>query len=106
MKRICLFCAAGMSTSMLAQKMQQSADAHNLPVEVKAFPIDKIGDIINELHPDCILIGPQSKYMYDDVKSKYGNLNIPIEVINQSDYGMMDGEKILKLAVKLIKGNK
>ena len=39
MKKIYLFCSNGMSTSLLAQNMQDVANAHNLPFEVKAFPI-------------------------------------------------------------------
>ena len=36
MKRIYLFCDNGMSTSMMAQRMQEVADKHNLPFECKA----------------------------------------------------------------------
>ena len=43
MKKIYLFCSAGMSTSMLASKMQSVADAHNVPVKVAAHPHNKIG---------------------------------------------------------------
>ena len=106
MKKVYLFCAAGMSTSMLAQRMQEVADQHKLPMEIKAFPIGTVGDVIEKEHPDCILIGPQSKYMFEEVNSKYGNMGIPIHVIDQAAYGMMDGEKILKTAIKLIKENK
>ena len=63
MKKIYLFCSAGMSTSMLAQEMQNVADAHGLPLEVKAYSHSKIGDIVEQLHPDCILLGPQVKYL-------------------------------------------
>ena len=55
MKKIYLFCSAGMSTSMLAQEMQNVADAHGPPLEVKAYSHSKIGDIVEQLHPDCIL---------------------------------------------------
>lgn len=44
MKKIYLFCSAGMSTSMLANAMQQSADSHKLPLSVKAFPHNKLGE--------------------------------------------------------------
>ncbi len=47
MKKIYLFCSAGMSTSMLAQEMQNVADAHGLPLEVKAYSHSKIGDIVS-----------------------------------------------------------
>ncbi|MEG0366151.1 MAG: PTS sugar transporter subunit IIB [Coprobacillus sp.] len=106
MKKVYLFCSAGMSTSMLASKMQSVANDHKLPIEVKAFPHNKMEDIISELHPDCILLGPQVQYMYDETVEKFGHANIPIAVIDQVAYGMMDGEKVLKTAIKLIKGNK
>lgn len=106
MKKIYLFCSAGMSTSMLASKMQESANAHNLPIQVAAHPHNKLGEIIESDRPDCILLGPQVKYMYDETVAQYGGEGIPIAVIDAGDYGMMDGEKVLKTAIKLIKQNK
>ncbi|WP_297713973.1 PTS sugar transporter subunit IIB [Clostridium sp.] len=106
MKKIYLFCSAGMSTSMLANIMQKVADSHKLPLEVKAFPDSKIDEIVEEKHPDVILLGPQVKYRYKEISSRYENTGVPIEVINSDDYGMMDGEKILKHAIKLIKKSK
>lgn len=106
MKKIYLFCSAGMSTSMLANKMQEVANAHNLPIEVKAFAHNKIGEIIETLKPDCILLGPQVNYMYEETVKAYGDAGIPIAVIDQGAYGMMDGEAVLKTAIKLIKANK
>lgn len=106
MKKVYLFCSAGMSTSMLASKMQEVANSHNLPMEVEAFPDGKIGQIIDEKHPDVILLGPQVKYRYNEIVSKYGDRGIPIQVIDAGDYGMMNGEKVLKSAIKLIKSNK
>ncbi|WP_373163239.1 PTS sugar transporter subunit IIB [Agathobaculum sp. Marseille-P7918] len=106
MKKIYLFCSAGMSTSMLASKMQETADAHNLPIKVAAYAHNKLGEILNTDRPDCILLGPQVKYMYDETVAQYGKEGIPIAVIDAGDYGMMDGEKVLKTAIKLIKQNK
>ncbi len=106
MKKVYLFCSAGMSTSMLASKMQEVANSHNLPMEVEAFPDGKMGQIIEEKHPDVILLGPQVKYRYNETVEKYGHLGIPIQVIDSAAYGMMDGEKVLKSAIKLIKSKK
>lgn len=39
MKKVYLFCSAGMSTSILASKMQEVANSHNLPIKVAAFLI-------------------------------------------------------------------
>lgn len=106
MKKIYLFCSAGMSTSMLASYMQSVADSHNIPVKVAAYPHGKIGEIIEKDRPDCILLGPQVKYMYEETVANYGKENIPIAVIDAGDYGMMNGEKVLKTAIRLIKENK
>lgn len=103
MKKFYLFCSAGMSTSLLASKMQKAADANKLPIEVKAFPIGTMGDIIEKHNPDCILLGPQVKYLLDDTKQRYGHLKKPIMVIDMKDYGVMDGEKVLKTAVVFYK---
>lgn len=102
MKKIYLFCSAGMSTSMLAQKMQEVANEHDLAVEVKAFSHSKIQEIVDELHPDCILLGPQVKYLFEETNNRFGS-TIPVAVIETAAYGMMDGEKVLKTAVKCIK---
>ena len=106
MKRVYLFCSAGMSTSMLARKMQGVANSHNPPIEVEAFPDGKIGQIIEEKRPDVILLGPQVKFRYQEIVSEFGSTGIPIQVIDQTAYGMMDGEKVLKSAIKLLKAAK
>ena len=106
MKRVYLFCSAGMSTSMLASKMQDVANSHDLPSEVEAFPDGTIGPISDEKHPAVIRLGPQVKYRYAEIVEKYGSTGIPIQVIDQTDYGMMNGEKVLKSAIKLMKSAK
>ena len=106
MKKVYLFCSAGMSTSMLASNMQDVANQHNIPIKVAAFPHNKLEEIISEDRPDCILLGPQVKYMYEETVEQFGSQGIPIAVIDQGDYGMMNGEKVLKSAIRLIKENK
>ncbi len=103
MKRVYLFCTAGMSTSMMAQKMQDIANKNNLPIEVAAFSDKVIGQIIEDKKPDVILLGPQVKYLFNSISEKYGDLGIPIDVIDSQDYGMMDGERVLKKAILHLK---
>lgn len=102
MKRFYLFCNAGMSTSLLASKMQKVADEHNLPIEVKAFSDAQMGDIVNEFNPEVILLGPQVKHLFEKVSQRYGQDHI-VSVIDSVDYGNMDSERVLKKAIKLYK---
>ena len=91
---------------MLASNMQDVANQHNLPIKVAAFHHNKLEEIISEDRPDCILLGPQVKYMYEETVEQFGSQGIPIAVIDQGDYGMMNGEKVLKSAIRLIKAKK
>lgn len=104
MKKIYLICSNGMSTSMLASMMQASANKHQLPIEIKAYPQYDLERILQSSQaPDIILLGPQVQYMFDEIKKQYEYLHIPIIMINQEDYGMLNGEKILKQAILAIK---
>ena len=101
-KKIYLFCSAGMSTSLLASKMQNVANQHKLPIEVEAFQYAELDKIVEERNPDCILLGPQVKFMLKEVQAKFDK-KTPVDVINSVDYGSMNGEKVLKTAIKMIK---
>lgn len=103
MKKVYLFCNAGMSTSLLASRMQTVANDYKLPIEVKAYSDSKMQSIVTDLKPDVILLGPQVKYKYEDTVQKYGHTGVPIEVIDSQDYGNVDGERVLKRAIMLMK---
>lgn len=102
MKRFYLFCNAGMSTSLLASRMQKVANEHQLPIEVKAFSDTQMNDIVSEFNPEVILLGPQVKHLYDKVSERYGKDRV-VAVIDSTDYGNVDGERVLKKAMKLYK---
>lgn len=102
-KRVYLFCNAGMSTSLLASKMQDVATQHKLPIEVKAFSDSKMTQIVQQYNPDVILLGPQIKYKLKETEAKYVPQGIPVALIDLEDYGQVNGERVLKFAIKLIK---
>lgn len=106
MRRVYLFCDQGMSTSLLASNMQECANKHLLPIEILAFSHKKIQTVVDERHPDIILLGPQVRYLYEETRKRFASADIPVELIDQDDYGMMDGEKVLKKALILLKKRK
>ena len=99
MKRIYIFCNAGMSTSLLASKMQKLALENGLAVEVKAHSILYMKEFINHAQPDVILLGPQIRHLYEHILTEYQQYNIPILVINEEDYGKLDAQRVLKTAL-------
>lgn len=99
MKKIYLFCSAGMSTCLLVTKMRKAAEEVNLPVYIEAFSIVRLDEKAPEA--DCIMLGPQVRYEFDKVKAKYSDR--PVGVLDMNAYGMMDGMASLKQAVRTIK---
>lgn len=101
MKKILLCCAAGMSTSLLVNKMRKVAEEHKVPVEIKAVSIDKFEEEIKV--SDVVLLGPQVKYKLDEFQKIASGYGKKVAVIDTKDYGTMDGKKVLSQAIKLIK---
>lgn len=99
MKKVYLFCSAGMSTSLLAQKMQDAANARGLEMEIQARPIAEVDNFAGQL--DAFALGPQVRFMEAEVKSKVGDS--PVVVLPMNIYGLMDGEKALDCVLDVIK---
>ena len=104
MLKIRLICAAGMSTSMVVQKMVASAENKGLEVDIKAMSETAFEELGEDV--DLLLLGPQIGYLEEDLKKQYKDKNWPIAVMDMMDYGMLNGEKILNDGLKLIEGDK
>lgn len=102
-KNILLACAGGMSSSLLAQRMQESADKNGLEAKVTAVGTKKAKEILSKEEVSVLLIGPQVRFTLTEFKKQLAHTNIPVEVINMKDYGMMNGDKVLQHAIDLIK---
>ena len=101
MVTIRLFCAAGMSTSLLVTKMQNAAKARGIDADIEAFPQGQLKDRIKGI--DVALLGPQVGYTLEKVKPVCESAGVPVAVIPMVDYGMMNGEKVLDFALNLKK---
>jgi PTS system cellobiose-specific IIB component len=101
--KIMLVCAAGMSTSLLVNKMQNAAKERGIDTEIFAASASDANEKIESENPDALLLGPQVGYLLKDFQSRF---DIPVKVINMQDYGLMNGRKVLDDAVSTINENK
>lgn len=101
MVNILLCCSAGMSTSLLVTKMQQAAQGRGLEAKIWAVSADEVGKHVDD--SDVILIGPQIKFLRGDIEALAGGK--PLDVIPMRDYGMLNGEAVLDLALTLNQSN-
>lgn len=104
MKRIVLACSAGMSTSLLVTKMRKATTED---IEIYAIPEAKVREELEITNGeiDCILLGPQVRFLKDEVVALAAPYNIPVEVIEMMHYGMCNGPEVLKFAKKLVDDN-
>ena len=98
-KRIVLFCAGGLSTSLLVTKMRQAASAAGKDYSIDAYGLAQVDQYGPEA--DCILLGPQVRYAIKDIKAKFPDK--PIEGIDMRVYGTMDGKGAIETARRLLK---
>ena len=100
MKKILLCCSAGMSTSLMVNKMQKAAADKGIEVEIWAEPMDKASSEVPKA--DVVLLGPQIKFALPEIKKLTDQAGNKIGVIDMMDYGMMNGEKVLNMVLELL----
>lgn len=99
-EKIMLCCSAGMSTSLLMKKMIAEAEQRGLPVEINAYGVAEFAEQVG--HYQVVLLGPQVKYMQQDLQKQADKYGIRVEPINMMDYGMQKGAAVLDFALSLI----
>jgi len=99
-----LFCGAGMSTSLLARKMQDYAAEKGIEATVDARAVSAIKQSsIEQLRElDCALLGPQVAFEKAQFEPKFAEAGIPFAVIPMQDYGMVRGDKVMQMALDMI----
>lgn len=98
MKKILLVCGAGMSTSLLVQKMQEADVLHQYFIKCS----DTLSAQLLLMDFDIFLLAPHIAYMKDEFIPKCEEVGIPFMVVDTVDYTKMDGLSVLKKADRLI----
>ncbi len=98
MKKISLFCGAGMSTSMLVEKMKQEAAKQGKEYDIHAYSLTELE--VRGPESNVILLGPQVRFALKRVNDECPG--VPVSAIDMRMYGMMDGKGVLAQAEKLM----
>lgn len=104
MLHIRLFCGAGMSTSLLARKMQDYANEKGVEAKVDARAVSAIRESsIEQLRElDCALLGPQVAFERSLHEPKFKEAGVPFDVIPMQWYGMVRGDLVMQKAYDMI----
>lgn len=100
MKKILLACAGGFSTSMLARRMEDTAKAMGIEVEISAVGEDQaFEETAGHSDVAILILGPQIAHRLEAFQKE---TSVPVMVINSYDYGTMNGEKVFKEVMEKI----
>jgi len=95
-KKITLLCTAGISTTMLVEKMKQAVKDNGWDYEIAAYGMVDAEKVVPE--SSIILLGPQLRYNEKKLNESYPDKII--RSISMKDYGSMDGEAVVRFARK------
>jgi PTS system cellobiose-specific IIB component len=97
MKKIVLLCSGGLSTSMLVTKMEAAAKEIDYSAEINAYSLTEASSVTKGA--DIVLLGPQVRFQLENIKEMS---TCPVEIIDMSDYGTMNGKKVLEHVKSII----
>jgi PTS system cellobiose-specific IIB component len=100
---VVLVCAAGMSSSLLEEKIHQAAVKSGKEMVLKAVDATTMAlwDLTKE-NIDVILVAPQVRFKKRSIIEKAEPLGIVVQDIDTVSYGMVDGEKIFSEVIRLL----
>ena len=97
MLNVILVCNAGMSTAMMAKKMNEIADGY---CYVEAYGDGEFMGHVEDC--DIVLVGPQIRHEIPMIK-EYVREGVPVVSINPMYYGLMNAKGVIEDIKKIMK---
>jgi len=100
---VVLVCAAGMSSSLLEEKIRKAAEAAGRDMELKAVDSSRMGMWDFEKDSmDIILVAPQVRFTKRGIIQRAEPYGVIVQDIDTIAYGMVDGEKIFAQVIEAL----
>ena len=93
MLNVMFVCCAGMSTSLLVERVNQAAIEKGIEMNVYAMGETEARKDLSQT--DVLLLGPQVRYLEKSFRKSIGDSNTRLGVVDMLSYGRMDGESVL-----------
>jgi PTS system cellobiose-specific IIB component len=82
----------------MAKNIRKVVKERNLDLSFIARSDSEINEYINEI--DMLLLGPHLKYMYKDISEYAKPYKVPVYLIEQKIYGMLDGAALVDFVLE------
>lgn len=97
--RVLLCCNAGMSSSILVNKMKEAAARRGIDLTISAVARMSISGEAGKW--DVCLVGPQIAYAVESIKKE---IKVPTACLEPRVYALADGDAALDFAIRLQNG--
>lgn len=97
---IYLCCGGGLSSGFLAQKARKAAKKRGLVATVEAKSESEVTQYLPKM--DILCIGPHYAFRLEAFKEMASDYNVPVVVIPEDTYSMLDGDALIDLAIATI----
>lgn len=94
MRKVMLVCNAGMSTGIMAKKIEEASEG---ALEVSAYGEAEFEDHLEGV--EMILVGPQIRYLVPNIQAK---VSCPVDSIAPQHYGVMNGKAVYQQIIDRI----
>jgi PTS system cellobiose-specific IIB component len=99
-KKIIILCSWGATSSQLAKKVQEAAEKRGMDVEAYAGGTGEFKQKAGQY--DVALLEPQVRHLKKEVSKVADEHGIPMDMVDQRAFALMDGDKVLDQALKLL----
>lgn len=99
MIRVMLLCSAGMSTSLLVEKIKKAAAERAVELDITARSEAEAKNYIDQCQ--VILLGPQVRFLLASIQKLAEGKQVRVDTIANVSYGRMDGNAVLDQILEL-----
>lgn len=100
---IYLCCGGGLSSGFLAQQGRKAAKKRQINALVEAKSESEVTQYLPKM--DVLCIGPHYAFRLDAFRRMAEPYNVPVVVIPEDTYSMLDGNALIDLALSTIEKN-
>lgn len=98
--KVLMVCSGGMSSTIVVKAISDEAKKQDFPLEIEAIGTTQIGEKMEKVDYDLLIVAPQVKHRLDYFKDIAGKYNVPVELIPPVGYTPMGGPKVLNELIK------
>jgi len=100
MINVMFVCSAGMSTSLLVEKVKKEAAANGVEMNIYAVGESEAKKDLKQA--EVLLLGPQVRYLESAFRKALDGSDVKLAVIEMRTYGLMDGKKVYQQIMELL----